>query len=205
MRVRDVLRPGAKTSKTRRPPGRNSSRAARSARRRSCSVAMCRSERNGIRTSGTRSGTGGSRRSPSRRSSSTPSVSAYSRDLEHRGRGVDADHLDAGLRDREDPPGAAGELDHRPAGRTRLLDVEADVLRDARAPRVVEPRDRVVRARAGATASGQPRRTRSRSRRTAAGRSRRRAPRPRSPPSRSGLPIRSGSATRARSWRRSRA
>ena len=36
------------------------------------------------------------------------------------------------------------ELDDRAAGRARLLDVELDVLGDARAPRVVDPRDRVV-------------------------------------------------------------
>ena len=67
-------------------------------------------------------------------------------DLEHRGRAVDADDADAGLRDRDgDPAGAARELDDGAAGGDRLLDVELDVLGDARAPRVVEPRDRVVR------------------------------------------------------------
>ena len=62
------------------------------------------------------------------------------RDLEHPGRGVDADQTDAGLRDRDrDPPGAAGELDDRPAGRASLRHVELHVLGDARAPRVVDP------------------------------------------------------------------
>ena len=52
-----------------------------SARRFSASSGMWRRERNGITTSGTRSVTGGSRRSPWRRSrsSDTPSLSAYAR------------------------------------------------------------------------------------------------------------------------------
>ena len=67
------------------------------------------------------------------------------RDREHLRRGVDADDLHARFRDRDcDPPRADGELDHRPAGRERLLDVEADVLRHRAAPGVVEPRDPVV-------------------------------------------------------------
>ena len=53
----------------------------------------------------------------------------------------------AGGRRRDgDPPGADAELDDGPARRERLLDVEGDVLDDARAPGVVEPGDRVVGA-----------------------------------------------------------
>ena len=65
------------------------------------------------------------------------------RHLEHPRRRVDADHADAGLRDRHgDAAGAAGELHHGPARGLRFLDVELHVLGDARAPRVVDPRDR---------------------------------------------------------------
>src|SRR5215207_829965 len=46
-------------------------------------------------------------------------------------------------------PAAATGTAIRPARRERLLDVEVDVLRDARAPRVVEARDGVVGARGG--------------------------------------------------------
>ena len=71
-------------------------------------------------------------------------------DGEHPRRGVDADHGDAGARDRDrDPPRPDAELDDRPARGERLLDVELDVLGDAPAPRVVEPRDRVVGAGLG--------------------------------------------------------
>ena len=74
-------------------------------------------------------------------------ASLLSADLEHAGRGVDADdvHAGAGGRNR-DAAGAHSELDHRSTGRERLVDIEGDVLDDAGAPRVVEPRDRVVRA-----------------------------------------------------------
>jgi hypothetical protein len=54
-------------------------------------------------------------------------------DARHRGRDRDASGPDA-------------ELDDRPAGRERLVDVERDVLDDARAPRVVEAGDGVVLA-----------------------------------------------------------
>ena len=43
-------------------------------------------------------------------------------------------------------PRADAEFDHGPAVCDRLVDVEADVLGDAPAPRVVEAGDRVVRA-----------------------------------------------------------
>ena len=88
-------------------------------------------------TSGTRSSTGGSRRSPRRRSSELgrrrPARRASRATSSIPARGVDADHADAGLRDRHrDPAGADGELDDGPARRARLLDVEVDVLGDAR-------------------------------------------------------------------------
>ena len=90
---------GAKTSKMSRPPGTSSSRAARAppaAPRRSRGGG---SARNGQVTSGTRSCTGGRRRSPSRRSSALrhPRLPRLlGADGEHPGRGVDADHVDAG-------------------------------------------------------------------------------------------------------------
>ena len=90
-----VAASGAKTSKTNRPPGASSRCTARSAARRSASVSMCSSERNGTITSGNVPSTGGSRRSPRRRSSSTPAqLGALARDVEHPRRRVDADHLD---------------------------------------------------------------------------------------------------------------
>ena len=64
---------------------------------------------------------------------------------EHLARGIDADHADALLRDRNrDPPGADSELDDGTAGPARLGDVEVDVLGDAAAPGVVELGNRVV-------------------------------------------------------------
>ena len=69
----------------------------------------------------------------------------------------------AALRDRDcDPPGPAGQLDDRPAGGARLLDVELDVLRHAGAPSVVQPRNRVVNAQTadGIVARWTPRRSR---------------------------------------------
>ncbi len=66
---------------------------------------------------------------------------------EHPRRRVDADHANAGARDRDgDATGADGELDDRPARLDRQVDVEADVLGDGAAPRVVERRDLVVQA-----------------------------------------------------------
>ena len=68
-------------------------------------------------------------------------------DRQHLRRGIDSDHVDAGLRDRNrDPAGADGQLDHGAARGESLVDVEADVLRDGPAPRVVEARDRAVQA-----------------------------------------------------------
>jgi hypothetical protein len=53
----------------------------------------------------------------------------------------------AGERGRNcDPAGADRELDDLAARCERLVDVEGDVLDDARAPRVVEPCDGVVDA-----------------------------------------------------------
>ena len=108
---------------------------------------MCSSERNGIAvTSGNSPSTGGSRMSPWRRSTlDAGELGALTRDLEHPRREVDADHRDAGRRDRDrDPPGADAELEDRPAGAHRLLDVERDVLDDGPRPRVVEAGDLVV-------------------------------------------------------------
>ena len=69
----------------------------------------------------------------------------FARHLEHAGRQVDADHVDPVRRDRHgDAAGADAELEHRPAGGERLLEIELHVLDDAPHPRVVEPGDRVV-------------------------------------------------------------
>ena len=66
-------------------------------------------------------------------------------DLEHCGRGVDADHENAGPGGGDgDPAGADTELDNGAARRAPLLDVEVDVLGDLTAPVVVESRDGVV-------------------------------------------------------------
>ena len=71
-------------------------------------------------------------------------------DLEHARRGIDADHADPSSRDRHgDPPGPDPELDDRPRrDPPRLGDVERNVFRDAKAPRVVQARDGVVGAHA---------------------------------------------------------
>src|SRR5581483_5138408 len=72
------------------------------------------------------------------------------RDLEHPARGVDADDPHARQRDGDrDPAGPDAELEHRPAGAPRLLDVEVDVLDDAHRPGVVEPCDPIVGRHAG--------------------------------------------------------
>ena len=180
VRLLDVVRPGAKTSKTRRPPG--SEQLARGARARAAGPP--RSSCAGA--SGTGSGRAGRARHRRLAQVAVPQVEQLGDPLlgrvaAARPRACPADASTPmtrtpGLGDRHgDPAGAARELHHRPAGRRRLLDVELDVLDDARRPRVVDPGDRVIRA------CGQPRRTRRRTRRTARGRSRRRAPRPRSP------------------------
>ena len=66
-------------------------------------------------------------------------------DGEHPRRRVDADDVDSRLRDGDrDATGSDGELDDRATRGERLVDVEADVLGDGPAPRVVEGRDLVV-------------------------------------------------------------
>src|SRR5918999_4416595 len=71
-------------------------------------------------------------------------------DGQHPGRRVDSDHGYARSRGRHgDAPGADGQLDDGTARLDREVDVEADVLGDAPAPRVVEPRDRVVERHGG--------------------------------------------------------
>ena len=114
---------------------------------------MCSSERNGQITSGTRSSTGGSRRSPTRRSTSAPtpcssaSARATSSIPSERSTPITGS---PGLRDRHgDASRADGELDDRAVAALRLLDVERDVLDDRGAPRVVDPGDGVVERHGG--------------------------------------------------------
>src|SRR5712691_427582 len=67
--------------------------------------------------------------------------------VEHAARRVDADDANAVRRDRDcDPPRADAELDDRATGTARFGEVEGHVLRDGRAPRVVQAGDRVVGA-----------------------------------------------------------
>ena len=140
---------GSKTSKASRPPGRSSRRAAPKTARRSSSACRWSSDLNGHVTSATASSTGGSRKSPSRSVDEIGhpgKLCALAADVQHPRRGVDADHAHAGGRRRHgDPSGPDPELEHRAARLAREVDVEVHVLRDAAAPWVVEPRDRVVR------------------------------------------------------------
>ena len=123
VRLLDVL--AARARRRRRRSGRpaRAGRAPRGARGAARPrVSMCRSERNGQMTSGTRSVTGGSRRSPRRRSTSSDDAGALgrgARDLEHARRGVDADHVDAGPRDRAPRSGRCRRRARRPGRPTR--------------------------------------------------------------------------------------
>ena len=116
-------RSGAKTSNTSRPPGTSSSRAAPQRAQARILVGEGAGRTEGQVTSPTRSSTGGASSSPSRKSSSslTPARSpAPAADLEHPGRGVDADHAHRRPpRSAPHSPRAHCELDHRgsrPAG-----------------------------------------------------------------------------------------
>ena len=138
--------PGAKTSKMNGRRARAGRATARSAARRSASVSMCSNERNGISTSGNCA--------VDRRLAhvALPQVDARPRPaplarghLEHPGREIDADDLDPGGGDRHrDPAVPTPSSSTGPPERTRLVDVERDVLDDAPRPRVVEARDLVV-------------------------------------------------------------
>ena len=76
-------------------------------------------------------------------------ASALRADLQHPGRGVDADHVHPGRRGGDrDPSRADAELDDRAGRGDRLVDIERDVLDHTRAPRVVQASDRVVGAHA---------------------------------------------------------
>jgi hypothetical protein len=69
-------------------------------------------------------------------------------DVEHPARRIDADHADPVGGDRNgDAAGADAELDNGPTEPARLVEIEADVLGDGHAPRVVQLRDPVVRTR----------------------------------------------------------
>ena len=135
--------PGSNTSKTRRPPGRSSPRAARSASSRSASSARWRYARNGQTTRApARAPAGrGGRRGAGRAVADTRSAAGSGRPRASR-RGVDADHVDAAV-----ATGIATRPVPTPSSTTgppacAPHHVEADVFRDAPAPLVVEPRDR---------------------------------------------------------------
>ena len=124
---------------------------ARSTARRSASVSMCRSERNGADHE---------RELALDRRVAHVAVAqveldarerrGLARDLEHSGRQVDADDLEARGGDRHcDPSGADAELEHRPAEALRLRDVERDVLDDGHRPGVVDAGDLVVGGHVG--------------------------------------------------------
>src|SRR5918996_126266 len=79
----------------------------------------------------------------------TGRVGGRTGDAEHLRRGVDPDHVHARLRDRNrDPAGPDRKLDDRATRRQRALHVEADVLGDRTAPRVVETGNTVVQGHA---------------------------------------------------------
>ena len=160
VRLVDVL--GARREDVEDEPaaGLEQPRAPRGARAASrSSSGMCSSERNGQITSGTRSSTGGSRRSPRRRSTrcATPSR------LGERAR----DRSSIALRERRRRsrgrrPARSGRRSapcrrraRRPGRRRcqRLVDVEGDVLGDRGAPRVVDRRDASRRAPRGVNRS----------------------------------------------------
>ena len=149
-------RDGVKTSKTSRPPGRSSSRAARERLEPLVVVAQVeiRAERTRHERDALVDGRSAQVAEPQvepLRDAGLPC--ALAADRQHPGRRVDADHVRARERGRDrDPPGSDAELHDLAARRERLVDVEGDVLDDARAPRVVEPRDRVVRSAQGACA-----------------------------------------------------
>ena len=139
---------GAKTSKTNRPPGSSSSRAALSARSFSSSSAMCSSVRNGqIDERDTLVDRGCDQVADAQvdEMADAGGRSGLAGDGEHARRGVHTDDPDARLRDRDrDAARSDGQLDDGAAAPRRMLDVEADVLGDRPAPRVVDPGDRVV-------------------------------------------------------------
>ena len=139
--------------------------------------------------------TGGSRRSPRRRSSSArrrPRGRALRRPRASRGEESTPITCDAGHRRSGSRSARCRHRARRPARPgERLVDVERDVLDDARAPRVVEARDRVVGAQAGLRATQT---NSSDSSVNGRARSRRTAPRSRGRRRRSGLPTRTSSS-----------
>ena len=125
---------GVKTSKARRPPGRRRRCAARErargGRRRSPCAGTRGTGRRRAARAPRRAGRAGRRARRSSELGDACLLGPRPADLEHPGRGVDADHRDAGLRDRDgDPAGADAELDDRAAAARprlpRLGDVEA--------------------------------------------------------------------------------
>ncbi len=139
--------PGVKTSKMKRPcPVARRLDTARRARRRSSSVSMWSSERNGQSTSGNCPSTGGSRMSPWRRSTLTPASSARSRatssipaEMSTPTTSMPAAATGTAIRPVPTPSSSTG-----PPVRSGLGDVERHVLGDAHRPRVVHARDGVV-------------------------------------------------------------
>ena len=140
---------GAKTSKTKRPPGSSSApgRAQRTKLRLPCGAASERADGEGHAL-----GDGGSRRSPSRRSTrpETPAdLGGGARDSS-----ISGDESTPITRSRLRRSGPRSvpfrpRARRRAARRERVIDVERDVFRDRAAPRVVERRDLVVLSHAG--------------------------------------------------------
>ena len=112
--------------------------------RRACAAASGRGRSRAARAR--RPAARGGRRRGGRRDPTTPCSSASARATASMpGERSTPITRDPGPRDRHgDPTRADGELDDRAAAALRLVDVERDVLDDGRAPRVVDPRDRVV-------------------------------------------------------------
>ena len=142
---------GVKTSKTNRPcPVARRRDTARRARRRSSSVSMWSSERNGQMTSGNVSVDGRvAHVAVAQVELDARELRALARDLEHPGRQVDADDADpaaaigTAIRPVPTPSSSTG-----PPRAHGFLDVERHVLDHAPRPRVVDPGDLVVRGHA---------------------------------------------------------
>src|SRR5215213_4401158 len=150
VRLRDVVRPGGEDVERERPPGEQE--LARGAERSQPFVVVVEMEERTERARHERYALGDRRIAEVADAEVEERCDAGLRgglraDLEHPARRVHPDHADACCRGgHRDAPGPDPELDHGPSGLARQVDVELDVLDDADRPRVVQARDRVVRA-----------------------------------------------------------